>query len=71
MTAMSQKDRFDAFMKLSDFRFARWANRRQYEMEGFFRPRSAAARELPATVQINRPPLDERYPGTEQPTLTQ
>jgi hypothetical protein len=28
---MTPKERFDAFMKLSDFRFARWVNRRQHE----------------------------------------
>jgi len=28
---MSKKDEFDALMKLADFRFKRWADRRQYE----------------------------------------
>ena len=36
MSEMNPKERFDAFMKLSDFRFARWANRRQYEWKVSF-----------------------------------
>jgi hypothetical protein len=28
---MTQEDRFDALMKLADFRFSRWQNRRTYE----------------------------------------
>ncbi len=36
MESMNPKDRFDAFMKLSDFRFGRWANRRQYEWKVSF-----------------------------------
>lgn len=33
---MTPKERFDAFMKLSEFRLARWVNRRQYEWKVSF-----------------------------------
>ena len=35
MTDMSKKEQFDALMKLSDFRFARWKDRRVYEWKVF------------------------------------